>query len=91
MPMSNNIVVLIEIAIEAKGDQEKMAQALARLASKDPSFLVAVDHQSGRTIIKGTSEHHLEIIVDHMKREFKVEAIIGAPQVATTACSPASR
>jgi Elongation Factor G, domain III/Elongation factor G, domain IV len=84
MPMSNNIVDLIEIAIEpkAKGDQEKMGQALARLATEDPSFRVAVDHESGQTIIKGTSEHHLEIIVERMKREFKVEASIGAPQVA---------
>jgi elongation factor G len=82
--MSNNIVHLIEIAIEpkAKGDQEKMARALARLATEDPSFRVAVDHESGQTIIKGTSEHHLEIIVERMKREFKVEASIGAPQVA---------
>jgi elongation factor G len=82
--MSNNIIHLIEIAIEpkAKGDQEKMAHALAHLATEDPSFGVAVDHESGQTVIKGTSEHHLEIIVDRMKHEFKVEANIGAPQVA---------
>src|SRR6266851_1098473 len=65
-----------------KGDQEKMGQALARLATEDPSFRVAVDHESGQTIIKGMGELHLEIIVDRMKREFKVEANIGAPQVA---------
>jgi elongation factor G len=75
---------LVEIAIEpkTKGDQEKMGQALARLATEDPSFRVAVDHESGQTIIKGMGELHLEIIVDRMKREFKVEANIGAPQVA---------
>jgi elongation factor G len=75
---------VIEIAVEpkTKGDQEKMGQALARLAKEDPSFRVAVDHESGQTIIKGMGELHLEIIVDRMKREFKVEANIGAPQVA---------
>jgi elongation factor G len=75
---------VIEIAVEpkTKGDQEKMGQALARLATEDPSFRVSVDHESGQTIIKGMGELHLEIIVDRMKREFKVEANIGAPQVA---------
>ncbi len=75
---------VIEIAVEpkTKGDQEKMGAALARLATEDPSFRVAVDHESGQTIIKGMGELHLEIIVDRMKREFKVEANIGAPQVA---------
>jgi len=75
---------VIEIAVEpkTKGDQEKMGQALARLAAEDPSFRVAVDHESGQTIIKGMGELHLEIIVDRMKREFKVEANVGAPQVA---------
>jgi elongation factor G len=75
---------VIEIAVEprTKGDQEKMGQALARLATEDPSFRVAVDHESGQTIIKGMGELHLEIIVDRMKREFKVDANIGAPQVA---------
>src|SRR5712691_3204232 len=75
---------VIEIAVEpkTKGDQEKMGQALARLATEDPSFRVAVDHESGQTIIKGMGELHLEIIVDRMKREFKVEANVGAPQVA---------
>jgi len=75
---------VIEIAVEpkTKADQEKMGAALARLATEDPSFRVAVDHESGQTIIKGMGELHLEIIVDRMKREFKVEANIGAPQVA---------
>jgi len=75
---------VIEIAVEpkTKTDQEKMGQALARLAQEDPSFRVSVDHESGQTIIKGMGELHLEIIVDRMKREFKVDANIGAPQVA---------
>jgi elongation factor G len=75
---------VIEIAVEpkSKADQEKMSEALQRLAKEDPSFRVAVDHESGQTIIKGMGELHLEIIVDRMKREFKVEANIGAPQVA---------
>lgn len=75
---------VIEIAVEpkSKADQEKMSLALQRLASEDPSFRVSVDHESGQTIIKGMGELHLDIIVDRMKREFKVEANIGAPQVA---------
>ena len=75
---------VIEIAVEpkTKADQEKMSQALQRLAAEDPSFSVSVDHESGQTIIKGQGELHLDIIVDRMKREFKVEANIGAPQVA---------
>ncbi len=75
---------VIEIAVEpkSKADQEKMSQALQRLAAEDPSFRVAVDHESGQTIIKGMGELHLDILVDRMKREFKVEANIGAPQVA---------
>jgi elongation factor G len=75
---------VIEIAVEpkTKGDQEKMGQALARLATEDPSFRVSVDHESGQTVIKGMGELHLEIIVDRMKREFKVDANIGPPQVA---------
>jgi elongation factor G len=75
---------VIEIAVEpkSKADQEKMGLALQRLASEDPSFRVSVDHESGQTIIKGMGELHLEIIVDRMRREFKVEANIGAPQVA---------
>jgi elongation factor G len=75
---------VIEIAVEpkTKADQEKMSTALQRLAAEDPSFRVSVDHESGQTIIKGMGELHLDIIVDRMKREFKVEANIGAPQVA---------
>ncbi len=75
---------VIEIAVEpkTKADQEKMGIALQRLAAEDPSFRVSVDHESGQTIMKGMGELHLEILVDRMKREFKVEANIGAPQVA---------
>jgi elongation factor G len=75
---------VIEVAVEpkTKADQEKMGVALARLAQEDPSFRVSVDHESGQTVIKGMGELHLEIIVDRMKREFKVEANVGAPQVA---------
>jgi len=75
---------VIEVAVEpkTKGDQEKMGMALARLATEDPSFRVTSDVESGQTIIKGMGELHLEIIVDRMKREFKVEANVGAPQVA---------
>jgi elongation factor G len=75
---------VIEVAVEpkTKGDQEKMGMALARLATEDPSFRVSSDAESGQTIIKGMGELHLEIIVDRMKREFKVEANVGAPQVA---------
>ncbi len=75
---------VIEIAIEpkTKADQEKMSIALNRLAAEDPSFRVKVDHESGQTIIAGMGELHLDILVDRMKREFKVEANIGQPQVA---------
>ena len=75
---------VIEIAVEpkSKADQEKMSTALQRLAAEDPSFRVKVDHESGQTIIAGMGELHLDILVDRMKREFKVEANIGAPQVA---------
>ena len=75
---------VIEIAIEpkTKADQEKMSTALQRLAAEDPSFQVSVDHESGQTIMRGMGELHLDILVDRMKREFKVEANIGAPQVA---------
>ena len=75
---------VIEIAVEpkTKNDQEKMSIALQRLAAEDPSFRVSVDHESGQTIMKGQGELHLDILVDRMKREFKVEANIGAPQVA---------
>ena len=75
---------VIEIAVEpkSKADQEKMGLALARLAAEDPSFRVHTDIESGQTIMKGMGELHLDILVDRMKREFKVEANIGAPQVA---------
>ena len=75
---------VIQIAIEpkTKGDQEKMGQALYRLAAEDPSFRVKTDEESGQTIIAGMGELHLDIIVDRMRREFKVEANVGAPQVA---------
>ena len=75
---------VIEVAVEpkTKGDQEKLGVALARLAAEDPSFRVSSDEESGQTVIKGMGELHLEIIVDRMKREFKVDANVGAPQVA---------
>jgi elongation factor G len=75
---------VISVAVEpkTKSDQEKMGLALQRLAQEDPSFRVHTDEESGQTIISGMGELHLEIIVDRMKREFKVEANVGAPQVA---------
>ncbi|MDI1297059.1 MAG: elongation factor G [bacterium] len=75
---------VIELSVEpkTKADQEKMGIALNRLSREDPSFRVSSDAESGQTIIKGMGELHLEIIVDRMKREFKVEANVGAPQVA---------
>ncbi|HEX7819997.1 MAG TPA: elongation factor G [Sphingobium sp.] len=75
---------VIELSVEpkTKADQEKMGVALNRLSAEDPSFRVSTDHESGQTIIKGMGELHLDIIVDRMKREFKVEANVGAPQVA---------
>ncbi len=75
---------VIEIAIEpnSKADQEKMGTALHRLAQEDPSFRVKTDEESGQTIIAGMGELHLDIIVDRMKREFKVDATVGQPQVA---------
>ncbi|HEX5126701.1 MAG TPA: elongation factor G [Rhodocyclaceae bacterium] len=75
---------VIHVAVEprTKGDQEKMGVALGRLAQEDPSFRVRTDEDSGQTIISGMGELHLEIIVDRMKREFGVEANVGAPQVA---------
>lgn len=89
----SNVVVLermefpdpvIEVAVEpkTKQDQEKMGAALKRLADEDPSFRVTSDTESGQTVIKGMGELHLEILVDRMKREFKVDANVGAPQVA---------
>jgi elongation factor G len=75
---------VIEIAVEpkTKGDQEKMATALGRLAQEDPSFQVASDPESGQTVLKGMGELHLEILIDRMRREFKVDANVGLPQVA---------
>jgi len=75
---------VISVAVEpkTKADQEKMGLALGKLAAEDPSFRVSTDEESGQTIISGMGELHLEIIVDRMKREFKVEAEVGAPQVA---------
>ena len=75
---------VIEVAVEpkTKGDQEKLAVALHRLAQEDPSFRVSSDQESGQTLIGGMGELHLDILVDRMKREFKVEANVGAPQVA---------
>ncbi len=90
---ANNIITLermefpepvISVAVEpkTKSDQEKMGIALGRLAQEDPSFRVHTDEESGQTIISGMGELHLDIIVDRMRREFKVEANVGAPQVA---------
>jgi len=75
---------VISVAVEPRttGDQEKMAVALQKLAQEDPSFRVSTDEESGQTIIAGMGELHLDIIVDRMKREFKVDANVGAPQVA---------
>jgi elongation factor G len=75
---------VIQVAVEpkTKGDQEKMGLALNRLAQEDPSFRVSSDEESGQTIIAGMGELHLDILVDRMRREFKVEANVGAPQVA---------
>jgi len=75
---------VISVAVEpkTKADQEKMGMALSKLAQEDPSFLVHTDEESGQVIISGMGELHLEIIVDRMKREFNVEANVGAPQVA---------
>jgi elongation factor G len=75
---------VIEIAVEpkSKNDQEKMSTGLQRLAAEDPSFQVTTDIESGQTIMRGMGELHLDILIDRLKREFKVEANIGAPQVA---------
>src|SRR5881409_3975067 len=84
MPSEGDGPALIDIAVEpkSKADQEKIGLALARLAAEDPSFRVKTDEESGQTIISGMGELHLDVIVDRMKREFKVEANVGAPQVA---------
>ena len=75
---------VIEIAVEpkTKADQEKMGVALSKMASEDPSFSVSTDQETGQTILKGMGELHLEIKIDILKREYKVEAVVGAPQVA---------
>ncbi len=75
---------VMELAVEpkTKTDQERMGQALARLAAEDPSFKVSVDQETGQTVLKGMGELHLDILVDRMRREFKVDANVGAPQVA---------
>ena len=75
-------VISISVEPKTKGDQEKMGMALNKLAEEDPSFRVRSDHETGQTIIAGMGELHLDIIVDRMKREFKVECNVGAPQVA---------
>ncbi|WP_303784268.1 elongation factor G [Azovibrio restrictus] len=79
---------VIHVAVEpkTKADQEKMGIALSRLAAEDPSFRVRTDEESGQTIISGMGELHLDIIVDRMRREFNVEANVGAPQVAYREC-----
>jgi elongation factor G len=79
---------VIHVAVEpkTKADQEKMGIALGRLAAEDPSFRVRTDEESGQTIISGMGELHLDIIVDRMRREFNVEASVGAPQVAYREC-----
>ena len=75
---------VIELAVEpkSKGDQDKMALALQKLAEEDPTFKVHTDHETGQTVIAGMGELHLDVLVDRMKREFNVEANVGAPQVA---------
>src|SRR5210317_1563190 len=75
-------VIAVAVEPKTKADQEKMGVALSKLAQEDPSFRVRTDEESGQTIISGMGELHLEIIVDRMKREFNVEANVGAPQVA---------
>ncbi len=75
---------VIHIAIEprSKGDQEKLGTAIQRLSEEDPTFTVRTDEDTGQTIIAGMGELHLEVLVDRMKREFRVEANVGKPQVA---------
>ena len=82
MTFSPNPVIEIAVEPKSKNDQEKMSTGLARLAAEDPSFQVSTDIESGQTIMKGMGELHLDILIDRLKREFKVEANIGAPQVA---------
>src|SRR5699024_4500589 len=75
---------VIHVAIEpkTKSDQEKLGTAIQKLAQEDPTFTVRLDEETGQTVIGGMGELHLDILVDRMKREFKVEANVGAPQVA---------
>ncbi len=75
-------VIYLAIEPKTKADQEKMGVALGKLSEEDPTFAIKVDHETGQTIIGGMGELHLDILVDRMKREFKVEANVGAPQVA---------
>src|SRR5690606_24821805 len=86
---------VIEVAIEpkTKGDQDKLATAIQRLAEEDPTFRVHSDEETGQTIIAGMGELHLEVLVDRMRREFRVEANVGKPQVAyrETVTSPVAK
>ncbi len=80
--ISQNLLFHVAVEPKTKADQEKMGIALGKLAQEDPSFRVRTDEETGQTIIAGMGELHLDIIVDRMRREFKVEANIGKPQVA---------
>merc|ERR1712099_153259 len=75
-------VIKVSVEPNSKGDQEKMTMALVKLAAEDPSFRFSRDDETGQTVIEGMGELHLEIIVDRMKREFNVEANVGAPSVS---------
>lgn len=75
-------VISISVEPKTKGDQEKMGTALSKLAEEDPSFRVRTDEETAQTIISGMGELHLDIIVDRMRREFKVECNVGQPQVS---------
>src|SRR5208337_2047824 len=75
-------VIFVAVEPKTKADQEKMSIALNKLSEEDPTFRVRGDEETGQTIISGMGELHLEIIVDRMKREFKVEANVGKPEVA---------
>lgn len=79
---SLNPVIALSVEPKTKNDQEKMAIALGRLAQEDPSFMVSVDKETGQTLIRGMGELHLEVLVERMRREFKVDCHVGAPQVA---------
>src|SRR5690625_4614885 len=74
--------ISVAIVPKTKGDQEKLGAAIQKLAKEDPTFQVELDEESGQTVIKGMGELHLDVLVDRMRREFKVEANIGKPQVA---------